>query len=89
MDNQKENKPKRNERTRIKSETMTIETHTEVNKDGSHRHAVLQDLAATMTVHAEKMKLLSRAEEGLVSESYSPYSGTPSKTSPVPVQKVK
>lgn len=35
---------------------------------------VLRDLNTQLSIRAEKMKLLSRAEEGLVQESFNPYS---------------
>ncbi|KAK3095944.1 hypothetical protein FSP39_021123 [Pinctada imbricata] len=84
MEDAKPGKSKQNSRHSIKNETMTIERHDEHPCKVPSKPDVLQDLGNALAVHAERMKLLSRAEEGLVSESFSPYSGTPLKTSPSP-----
>ena len=53
-----------------------------VDKTNSEKHAtkakskhdILQDLNTQLTLRAERMRLLTRAEEGLVSESFNPSS---------------
>ncbi|XP_061186254.1 protein SFI1 homolog [Saccostrea echinata] len=46
-----------------------------ISQNSPSKTEILQDLNEHLAVHAERMRLLNRAEEGLVSDSFSPYSG--------------
>lgn len=50
-------------------------THDDLKATSPSKAEILHDLNEHLHVHAERMRLLSRAEEGLVSESFSPHSG--------------
>ncbi|XP_022344687.2 protein SFI1 homolog [Crassostrea virginica] len=50
-------------------------THNDLKASSPSKAEILHDLNEHLHVHAERMRLLSRAEEGLVSESFSPHSG--------------
>ncbi|XP_062588757.1 protein SFI1 homolog [Saccostrea cucullata] len=60
----------------LQRKTVSVDVHKpDVSQKSPSKAEILQDLNEHLAVHAERMRLLNRAEEGLVSDSFSPYSG--------------